>query len=160
MNYKEVSDILGNGAFGLTRTLASAYRTTPPDRDCFIWDTYAFLLGYFYTFDGLDQTEVVKLIQQFSRNYPDHERQAMSQLWLMEATQFYGTHVWNIKTESHPMPDVILYNLCNPKVNKTDDIPLTAIDPLQMAQLWELIIDNITKNIIPPFNRYFQYEKT
>lgn len=160
MNYKEVSDIFANGAFGMTQILAPYYKTKPADRDYFIWDSFAFMLAYFYAFDGIDQQEVIGLVNQFSKNYPDKKRQTLSQLWLLEATQFYGNYTWNIKTGKSQMPDVILYNLSHTSAEKKDEIPITEIDLLVMVELWTKIISYLTNRIIPQFNKFFNDDES
>lgn len=160
MDSKEVAEILANGAFGMTQVLAPHYRTEPADRDYFIWDSYAFLLAYFYTFDGLNQQEVIELISQLSQMYPDPEHQNLSRLWLLTATQFYGTHIWDIKINKNPMPDVIIYNLCHTASEKKEELPILECDLIELADLWTKLITYMTNGVIPKFNNYFHGDET
>lgn len=144
----------------MTQILAPYYMIKPADRDYFIWDSYSFMLAYFYTFDGIDQQEVISLANQFSKNYPDRRRQTLSNLWLLEAAQFYGNYTWDIKTGKSQMPDVILYNLSHTSAEKKDEVPITEFDIVVMVELWAKIISYLTNCIIPQFNKYFNDEES
>ncbi|UKK52137.1 hypothetical protein L6472_06035 [Prevotella sp. E13-17] len=110
-----------------------------------IWNNSSFIIAFLVEFGICSVVDQVHIQLGFRRFYEDEDESFACDVWIREGVSFYRKQIRDMKNNTHPLPDVIVFNLLHPNVDKVpfEDLPLFEIDMFTITECWAYILDII-----------------
>lgn len=126
--------------------------TTKSDKS--IWNNASFVIAFLVEFGICSVVDQVHFQLGFRHFYEDENESFACDTWLREGVSFYRKQIRDIRNNTHPLPDVIVYNLLHPTVEKVPfkDLPLFGVDMFAITECWTYILDTIDRFFLSDSN--------
>ena len=108
-----------------------------------IWNNISFVMAYLTEMNICSVGDNIYISLNFQHLYKDEDENFVCGVWLRDGISFYRKQIKNIKNNTHALPDVIVYNLLNPNIDKISlkDLPLFDVDMIFTMKCWAYIND-------------------
>lgn len=120
--------------------ISKGYSENKNDR-C-IWNNISFVIAFLIDQKICSIIDKVRLELEFKHTYDDEDESFTCGVWINEGVSFYRKEIQKIFTVKNTLPDVIVYNLLNPNVDKVSfkDLPLFGVNVLVASDCWVSIL--------------------
>ena len=138
---------IGTVAVGIQHFFNEEVYTTTTKNDRSIWNNASFVIAYLVEFGICSVVDQIHFQLGFRHFYEDEDESFACDVWIREGVSFYRKQIRSIRNNTHPLPDVIVYNLLHPNVDKVpfEELPLFGVDMLAITECWACILDIIDR---------------
>lgn len=114
---------------------------TSDKNDRCIWNNASFVIAFLTELRICSVVDNVRLMLKFQHLYDDEDERFACGVWLREGISFYRKQVSKILNKSYTLPDVIVYNLLNPNIDKVslEDLDVFDVDMIFSIGCWAYI---------------------
>lgn len=115
--------------------------------DKYIWNNISFVIAFLLEFNVCSVVDNIHFQLGFKHLYKDEDESFDCGVWIREGVSFYKKQINDMRLNIHSLPDVIIYNLLNPDIDKKplSDISIFDVDILASISCWEYILNLIDK---------------
>lgn len=123
--------------------ITKGFVTSKNDRA--IWNNISFVIAFLEEFNLISAVAQIHLQLKFKHMYKDEDESFACELWIREGVSFYRRQINDMKYERHTLPDVIVYNLLHPDVEKLsfEELSVFDIDIVAAMECWTFILETV-----------------
>lgn len=108
-----------------------------------MWNIISFITAFLVEFNICTVVNQIHIQLGFKNMYDNEDERFNCDVWIREGVTFYRKQIKNMRSERHSLPDVTVYNLLNPSLDKIDfdNLPIFGTDVFVMTECWSYILD-------------------